>query len=77
MQTQRRSLAVHALILLVDTHHNYLSELMIGQCKFVPTCSRYAKAALEQYGAVRGVWKATMRVFRCHPLSAGGVDPLT
>ena len=47
-----------------------------GYCRFQPTCSDYAIAALEKYGFWRGGFKALWRVIRCNPWSKGGWDPL-
>ena len=46
------------------------------QCKFTPTCSRYADAVLARHGAVRGGWLALRRVVRCGPWTPQGTtDP--
>ena len=45
-------------------------------CRFAPSCSAYALDALQQYGAVRGLWLTLRRLGRCHPFSAGGFDPV-
>lgn len=45
-------------------------------CRFVPSCSSYALAAVEQYGACYGSFLAIKRIMRCHPLSKGGYDPV-
>lgn len=45
-------------------------------CKFYPTCSAYALEAVELHGAFRGGWLALKRIFRCHPWSSGGVNPV-
>ena len=47
-----------------------------GYCRFKPTCSEYAIAALEKYGLVRGGFKAAWRILRCNPWNKGGYDPL-
>ena len=47
-----------------------------GACRFVPSCSDYARAAVARYGALRGSWLAAKRLARCHPLCEGGFDPL-
>lgn len=47
-----------------------------GFCRFHPTCSDYAIAAIEKYGLMRGGVKALWRVLRCNPFNAGGFDPL-
>ncbi|MCL6548859.1 MAG: membrane protein insertion efficiency factor YidD, partial [Alicyclobacillus sp.] len=45
-------------------------------CRFVPTCSEYAREAIERHGAAAGSWLALRRLARCHPYGAGGVDPV-
>lgn len=47
-----------------------------GACRFEPTCSSYAIAAIEQFGARRGGALAAHRLLRCHPLNHGGFDPV-
>lgn len=47
-----------------------------GFCRFYPTCSDYAIAAVEKYGVLRGGTKAFWRVLRCNPFNRGGFDPL-
>ena len=45
-------------------------------CRYEPSCSEYAKQAIEQHGAVTGAVMATARLARCNPLSEGGNDPV-
>lgn len=47
-----------------------------GVCRFTPTCSQYAKLALQKYGVLKGSWLACKRVLKCHPFHAGGYDPV-
>ncbi|MBU1180166.1 membrane protein insertion efficiency factor YidD [Patescibacteria group bacterium] len=47
-----------------------------GFCRFKPTCSEYAIAAIEKFGFIRGGFKAFYRVLRCNPWSKGGWDPV-
>jgi hypothetical protein len=45
-----------------------------GHCRFHPTCSEYAIAAIEKYGLILGFFKACWRILRCNPWSKGGID---
>jgi putative membrane protein insertion efficiency factor len=64
------------LSLLIRLYQALLSPLIGGSCRFEPTCSNYALEAIAVYGPFRGGWMAIKRVFRCHPLNAGGYDPV-
>ena len=45
-------------------------------CRFEPSCSQYAFAAIERHGAVKGTWLAARRLARCHPFGGHGYDPV-
>jgi uncharacterized protein len=45
-------------------------------CRFDPSCSTYAREALEVHGAARGSWLAARRLGRCHPWGGAGWDPV-
>ncbi len=47
-----------------------------GYCRFQPTCSEYAIAAVNKYGIIKGGLKALWRVIRCNPWNKGGWDPI-
>ncbi len=47
-----------------------------ARCRFAPTCSEYARTAIELHGPWRGVWLAIQRLARCHPFDPGGWDPV-
>lgn len=53
-----------------------LHGIGISQCKYLPTCSEYAFAAVVKYGWMRGGWMAARRVARCRPFAKGGLDPV-
>ena len=61
---------------LIVFYQKLLSPLMPPSCRFYPSCSQYAREAIERKGIKRGSWQAIRRVFRCHPLNPGGYDPV-
>ena len=61
---------------LLRLYRRWISPSFPPSCRYVPTCSEYAMEAVERYGALRGGVMAAWRVFRCHPLAKGGLDPV-
>jgi len=53
-----------------------LSPLFTGSCRFLPSCSDYARDAVVLHGALKGSWLAIRRLSRCHPLGSSGFDPV-
>lgn len=66
----------HLLIGLIRVYQVALSPFVGNQCRFTPTCSQYAREAVEKHGALKGSWMAVRRVSRCHPWHPGGHDPV-
>lgn len=62
------------LLLLVKFYRKKISPLKKPCCKYYPTCSAYALAAVEKHGALKGTALAVWRILRCNPWSLGGVD---
>lgn len=53
-----------------------VSPLLPPACRFEPSCSEYARVAIERHGAGRGSWLAVRRLGRCHPFGGSGWDPV-
>ena len=43
-------------------------------CRFIPTCSEYAKIAIERYGTFKGLLLSFKRILKCHPFGKSGID---
>jgi putative membrane protein insertion efficiency factor len=64
------------VIALIDTYQRWVSPLLGQRCRFVPSCSAYARDAIEAHGLGRGAVLAVRRLSRCHPFHRGGYDPV-
>jgi hypothetical protein len=64
------------LLIVVRGYRLLLSPWLGSACRFEPTCSVYALAALEQHGAAAGSYLVLRRLARCQPWCAGGHDPV-
>ncbi|MFZ5876850.1 MAG: membrane protein insertion efficiency factor YidD [Nitrospirota bacterium] len=71
-----RGFLCRACVGLVHGYRRLISPWLAPRCRFLPTCSAYAVDALERYGAAKGAWLTIRRLLRCHPLCAGGYDPV-
>ncbi|MGB9886101.1 MAG: membrane protein insertion efficiency factor YidD [Moorellales bacterium] len=63
------------VLVLIGFYQRWISPWLGPRCRFYPTCSQYAREALERYGW-RGLWLGLKRLARCHPFHPGGWDPV-
>lgn len=70
------SAAQQLAIAIVKAYQRWLSPLLGNNCRFHPTCSFYAIEAINRFGVIKGCWLAAKRILKCHPLNAGGLDPV-
>jgi hypothetical protein len=64
------------LIAPIRFYQRFISPALPPTCRFTPSCSAYAVGALQEHGALRGLWLAARRIAKCHPWHAGGYDPV-
>jgi uncharacterized protein len=65
------------LLYSIGWYQRWLSPLKrVPSCRFLPSCSEYAREAIEVHGALRGTLMALGRLLRCQPLCKGGHDPV-
>ena len=70
-----RSLPARGLLRGINLYQRLTSH-RASPCRYVPSCSEYAREAVEVHGAARGAWLSTRRLARCHPLGGFGFDPV-
>ena len=68
------------ILLLITAYQRFISPSLVilfgTGCRYRPTCSDYAKEAVEKHGVFLGIKLTAKRIARCHPGSIGGVDPV-
>jgi len=61
----------------ISPDHSWLKSILPhGACRFYPTCSEYTRQAVIRFGVIKGLYLGFKRVFRCHPFTMGGYDPI-
>jgi len=59
---------------VIVVYQTLISPFLGPRCRFYPSCSQYAKAAVLKHGLLRGISLAVRRIVRCNPWNPGGVD---
>ena len=61
----------------IHIYRFFISPLTGKNCRFEPTCSEYALAALKTHGVFKGSYLSVKRILKCHPFSRySGYDPV-
>lgn len=55
-------------------YQRFVSNFLGASCKYVPSCSEYAKMCFEKYSPTKALFKTICRLLRCHPFAKGGLD---
>jgi putative membrane protein insertion efficiency factor len=68
------------LLIVLSFYKRVFSSLILflfgGGCRFSPTCSEYAKGAIEKHGVAKGTLLSVKRLSHCHPFNQAGYDPV-
>jgi putative membrane protein insertion efficiency factor len=67
---------IYPFLFLIKVYQTLISPITPATCRYQPTCSHYAKEALEVHGFFKGGWLALKRIFSCHPFGGKGFDPV-
>lgn len=63
-------------VLPIRVYQRVLSPLTPPSCRFEPSCSEYGVQSVLAHGLGKGSLLAAWRILRCHPFTAGGLDPV-
>ena len=64
------------LVRAIEWYQKQISPHSRPACRYIPTCSQYAKEAIQRFGALKGTYLALRRVLRCNPFGSFGYDPV-
>ena len=73
-RTPAPSRAAAVLMALIGAYQRFISPFLGNRCRFHPSCSAYARTAIETHGAIRGSWLTLRRLVKCQPFHPGGFD---
>ena len=68
------------LVLIIIGYQRLVSPYFPSSCRFDPTCSHYAKEAIQTHGVFKGTYVSAKRIAKCHPIKllggSEGYDPV-
>lgn len=59
----------------LKTYQRVISPQLSATCLYELSCSRFSQAAIQEYGAIKGVALTADRLARCNRLSATTINP--
>ena len=65
---------IRTTVLVSIKSYQITRPLRTNCCRFYPSCSDYARQAIEKYGILKGMFLSLIRTVKCHPWHQGGVD---
>jgi putative membrane protein insertion efficiency factor len=75
MGVELQKIPLKIMLTLVHAYRYAISPWLGNRCRFYPSCSEYAIETLKKYGIIKGLWRTSWRLLRCHPFNSGGYDP--
>ena len=61
---------------LICVYQWTISPVLGLRCRYLPSCSDYAREAVRLHGPLHGSGLALWRICRCHPFGGSGLDPV-
>lgn len=64
------------MIKCINFYQNGISPRKPGKCRFLPTCSQYAKECFEKFNFFKASFLTTKRIMKCNPFHKCAFDPV-
>lgn len=63
-------------LFFIKVYQQVVSPILGHNCRFIPSCSEYAKEAFLLHNPLKATILTTKRILRCHPWGNSGYDPV-
>lgn len=60
----------------INFYQKGISPRRPGKCRFIPTCSEYAKECYQNFNFFYASFLTTKRILKCNPFHKCGYDPV-
>ncbi len=64
------------IIFFIRIYQISLSKFLGQNCRFYPSCSRYALECYIRFNFLKATWLMSKRILKCNPFCDGGFDPV-
>lgn len=64
------------MIKMINNYQKNISPNTSKKCRFIPTCSQYAKECYERFNFVKASYLTTKRLLKCNPFHKIAYDPV-
>ena len=65
-------LIIFSIVSVIKFYKYFISPILGGKCRYLPTCSDYFIEALSIHGVIKGFYIGIKRILSCHPLKILG-----
>ena len=65
-------LIIFSIVSVIKFYKYFISPMLGGKCRYLPTCSDYFIEALNVHGVIKGLYFGIKRILSCHPLKILG-----
>jgi uncharacterized protein len=73
---QVSAVSKQSITILIEFYSALISPFLGNHCRFYPSCSLYARIAIERFGIWYGLCLSLKRILKCHPWHQDGYDPV-
>ena len=62
-----KKIFANIFIFTIKIYKYFISPILGGRCRFLPSCSEYCISSIETFGVFKGCILSVKRILKCHP----------